>query len=86
MPKLEVSEARVRSAVSAAVVAANDLLALVYKLGTGQDPKHSAQVRSSSSSSQDRTLTLPSQVIVGLYFASKVAGWFSFLTLAYLGA
>jgi hypothetical protein len=46
VPKLEVSEASVRTAVSQAVVIANDALALLYKLGTGQEPKQTAQVRS----------------------------------------
>ncbi len=42
MPKLEVSEATVRKVVSQAVVGANEALALLYKLGTGQDAKQTA--------------------------------------------
>jgi hypothetical protein len=42
VPKLEVSEATVRKVVSQAVVGANEALALLYKLGTGQDAKQTA--------------------------------------------
>ena len=45
VPKLEVSEAQVRAVVAQAVDMTNQLLALLYKLGTGQDPKQTAQVR-----------------------------------------
>ena len=44
VPKLEVSEASVRAVVSKCVGSANELLALLYKLGTAQDPKQTAQV------------------------------------------
>lgn len=45
VPKLEVSEAQVRAFVTQAVDFTNQGLALVYKLGTAQDPKQTAQVR-----------------------------------------
>lgn len=45
MPKLEVSDAQVRAVVTKAVDFTNQGLALLYKLGTAQDPKQTAQVR-----------------------------------------
>lgn len=117
--KLEVSEATVRKVVSQAVAAANDALALLYKLSTGQDPKLTGQARARSTCraaargppcSSLRAVTTTAnhnrkalaavtrsarphsrrpphhQAFFALYTLSKIGSWFSFVTLAYIGA
>ena len=109
MPKLEVSEAAVRGVVSKCVGSVNELLALLYKLGTAQDPKQTAQARARAARAARRGgRRAPSrrshavaraqprprltgtrgavQAVGALYVLSKVGGWFSFITLAYMGA
>lgn len=107
MPKLEVSEAAVRGVVSKCVGSVNELLALLYKLGTAQDPKQTAQARAAPASRRGvrrapsrrshavaRAQPPPrltgtrgaTQAVGALYVLSKVGGWFSFISLAYMGA